>query len=312
MGDILMNLPAIRILRQTYPKAWITVLLDKSVAGLLQGHPDIDEIMAVDAGKIRGGLHGFFCLAGKLKKIGFDLCFVSNPDKYLHALSFFSGIPRRVGHDRKCGFFLNKKLRKNSQPSLHEIEKNLSLVRLVSEKSWDGQWSLPLDSQAIKNVQGLLTRYFPEEGPVIVLHAGTSNPAKRWPAEHFAKLCDKVNERGRYSIALMGGAEEKEISAEVARLSKSKLVDFTGALTLRELVAFFNNQQVKLLVSVDSGPVHVAWISKVPVVALYARNNEGSDPARWGPLGPKHEVIHKNMSEITVDEVYEKVCKILF
>ena len=311
MGDVLMNLPAVRLLRQTYPKAWITFLADDGVAGLLKGHEDIDEVLAVDTARIKNSPSDFFSLAVKLKKIDFDLCLISNPDKSLHALSFFAGIPCRVGHDRKCGFFLNKKLRKNSLSSVHEIEKNLSLARLVSEKSWDGRWSLPLDPQAVKNADDLLSRHFPKNGPLIAVHAGTSNPEKRWPVEHFAELCGKIGGMEKYSVVLVGGEEEKEISAKVARLSQSRPVDFTGALTLRELAAFFNNPRVKLLVSADSGPVHVAWIQKTPVVALYAKNCPGSDPARWGPLGPGHEVIHKNINEISVDEVYEKVRKIL-
>src|ERR1041385_7693586 len=80
IGDVLMNLPAIRLLRQTYPKAWITLMLDRSVSDLLNGHPDIDEVWPVSAGEIKKSFRCRVLLTQKIKQAGFDLGIASNPD----------------------------------------------------------------------------------------------------------------------------------------------------------------------------------------------------------------------------------------
>ncbi len=112
MGDVLMNLPAIRLLRQTFPKAWITLMLDESVVELLSGHPDIDEVVPVSSRQLKKSIRYRVVLTKTLRRAGFDLGIASNPDKNLHAMLFFARVPVRVGYDRKWPFFLNKKVEK--------------------------------------------------------------------------------------------------------------------------------------------------------------------------------------------------------
>ncbi len=112
-------------------------------------------------------------------------------------------------------------------------------------------------------------------------------------------------------VVLIGGPEEKEISADVLRRSGVPVRDWTGELSLAELVSFLNHERVKTLVSSDSGPVHIAWMLGKPVVALYAENCPGSNPLRWGPLDKKSEVIFKPIDAIGAEEVWEAVKKVL-
>src|SRR3989338_3818875 len=236
IGDVLMNLPAIRLLRQTFPKSWITVMLDAPVAELLEGHPDIDEILPISAGEFRKKFGYRLNLTRRIKKIGFDLAVVSNPDKFIHALLFFSRIPRRVGYDRKWAFFLNRKMRgeKNESPT-HEIQKNLSLVKLISEKVWDRSVDLPVNGFERNRIEALLKKEGLAERPFVVVHAGTSNPQKRWPDNRFARLCDQIQSDLNLKVVLIGGEEEIGSSKKVRSESHAPLIDWTGCLSLREL-----------------------------------------------------------------------------
>ncbi len=306
IGDVLMNLPAIRLLRQTFPKAWITLLLDKSVADLLKNHPDLDEVLEVDAAGLKKDWKARRQLTGKVKHARFDLAVVSNPDKFLHSLTFFARIPRRIGYDRKWGFFLNKKMADcKDNAARHEIDLNLELVSLASDKAWDGELRLPIDEKAAGRMKDLLERNWPKDAEIIAIHPGTSNPQKRWPMERFVELGKMIV--GAYCIAVIGGEEEKGLGEYLAKEIGG--VDFTGQLSLKELTALLGRCQA--LVSSDSGPVHVAWMSGTPVVALYAKNVPGSNPARWGPRDGKSEVIYKPLSEIRTEEVYGALKKIL-
>ena len=313
IGDVLMNLPAIRLLRQTFPKAWIMLMADESVAPLLNGHSDIDEIMPVSSKQIKKSLRYRLNLTKKIKQIQCDLGLVSNPDKNLHAMLYFAKVPVRVGYHRKWSFFLTDKVSpdKACQNITHEIDKNIKLVKRVSDKNWDGSLTLPVDMGAAREVEERLGKEFLSSERLIVIHPGTSDPKKRWPEIYFAQLCDEIQSDQSLKVLLIGGLEEAESSKRVMDKMKTKVSNWTGVLNLKELSALFHHPKVKLALSVDSGPAHIAWIAGTPTVILYAKNTTGSDPRRWGPRDKKSEVIFKPMSEITVEEVYEAARKVL-
>lgn len=303
MGDVLMNLPAIRLLRQTFPKAWITLLVDQSVSGLFEGHPDLDEVMVIDKVKLEKSWAERLAVIQKIKKIHFDLAVVSNPHKFWHALTFLAGIPKRIGYRRKWGFLLSKALRDaKSGQSKHEIDFNLELIGLVSSQRWDGKLVLPVDQNAKKHVEKLIETQLPSGESITAIHVGTSNPKKQWGLDRFAQVCDKVQGTGR-KVVLIGGEAERILSEEIRQGARLPIVDFTGQLTLKQLSAFLAHERVKALVSCDSGPVHIAWMHGKPVVALYAQNVPGSNPVRWGPRDDKSRVICKPMGDISVSEV---------
>ncbi|MBI3315988.1 MAG: glycosyltransferase family 9 protein [Candidatus Omnitrophica bacterium] len=311
IGDLLMNLPAIRLLRQAHPKAWLTLMADESVSDLLKNHPDLDEVMTVSSARIKRDLFYRWALARRLKKAGFDLAVFSNPDKHLHSLGFWAAIPERIGYDRKRAFFLTRRLKfRESVPPPHEIEKNLSLAAFACGGSWDGRIFLTADEFVKRHVDERLSRDLPE-GDVVVIHPGTTNPRKRWDAGRFAELGDRVNAGGWPGLLLIGGHEEMTSAHAVTQKSRVKYVNWAGALSLGDLIALFQHPRVKILISADSGPVHVAWISGTPVVALYAQDVEGCDPGRWGPRDGKSAVIHKPIQSIPAQEVYECFLRVM-
>lgn len=312
MGDLLMNLPAIRLVRQTFPKAWLTLLTDEPVADLLKGHPDIDEVMPIPAERLaRDGWRGAWELSRRLRRASFDVAIVSNPDKLWHLAVFLAFIPHRVGYDRKWGFLLTKRIPDNSATSArHQMDLNLELASLASDRVWDGTLALPAEPDAQKRFSEKWAADVAADGaPVIALHPGTSNPAKRWPIERFQRLAEELSRKGA-RVLLIGGAEEAGNSGAVAARCGGSAVDWTGKLPLRQLVALFASGRVRALVSCDSGPVHVAWVAGTPVVALYAQGVPGSDPRRWGPRDGRSAVLFKPMEQIGVEEVLAAVQRV--
>ena len=303
IGDTLMNLGAIRLLRQTYPKAWITLLCDRGVAPLFEGQPDLDEVMSVDAAVLKKDWGSRLRLFRLIRKAGFDLALVSNPDRFFHALLFFARIPNRAGYSRKAPFFLNHTLKDDKDLSLrHEVDSNLRLVSLVSDAAWDGQMLLPVDTAARERVKDYLSRRGADE-MVIAFHVGTTNLAKRWPVEHFSALADRIQQGNDAKVVLIGGPEEKEAGELMFRQTQISVVDAIGQFSLKELAAFLSLDNVKALISSDSGPAHIAWILGKPTVVLFAKDVPGSNPVRWGPRDGLSETIEKPMKDISVDEV---------
>src|SRR3989338_329418 len=293
IGDTLLNLPAIRLVRQAHPKAWVTLLADPSLADLLGEHPDIDEFMP--DGKD---------VYARVRQARFDLVLVSNPSKRFHWLVFRARIPVRAGVGRKWGFLLNRRLSAADHDSGHEIERNLRPAGLAAGGEWDRRVTLPVKPLAARRVERLLAQDG-LTGRLIAVHAGTSNPRKRWGIDRFRELCALIRTDLGLPVVLIGGPEEKDISQKLPTAGVA--ADWTGDLTLSELAAFFAGGRCAALVSCDSGPVRGAGMSGTPCAALYAAGVEGCDPARWGPLDGKSVTIHEEMDRITPARVLEAV-----
>jgi ADP-heptose:LPS heptosyltransferase len=227
-----MNLPALRVLRQSYPKAWIALLLDKRVAGLFRGHPDLDELIAVDADELKRSGRKRRQLVGDIRKARFDLGIVSNPLKFFHWMLFSCGIPLRAGWRRKWPIFLNRTLPDTKNKKVrHEIDSNLDLVGLVAKERWDGRILMAEDKRA-KEVIAALTKPLNPALPIVAVHPGSSNPRKLWPSERFVELCRRLEASKACQLVLVGGDEERGASKAIAAQLTGSFMDLTGRLTL--------------------------------------------------------------------------------
>lgn len=309
IGDTLMNIPAIHLLRQTYPKSWITLLCAPPVAELFREFPDLDDVMTVDREALKTP-KAKNDLIQKICAEKFDLAVVSNPDKLFHWTIFRAGVPHRVGYNRKWGFLLTRSIIDDKDKCLrHEVESNLNLVKTVCDQEWDGSTPLPANTAAKAKVDDFLKRQG-AAGPVIALHVGTTNPKKRWPIERFAELADKIQSKGM-KVVLVGGREERSQGDRIFRHTILSLVDAIGVFSLNELTAFLSRPETKALVTSDSGPAHIAWMQGTPTVVFFAKDVPGSNPVRWGPRDGKSEVIEKSMADISADEAFAALEKVL-
>lgn len=306
MGDVLMNLPAIRLLRQTFPKSWITLGVDRTVAPLFEPHQDIDEVYKLDSRQIKNNPAYRRALRKDLEKAKFDMVFISNADKHMHWLSFRAGIPIRAGWDRKLSFLLTHRLPDDKyHANRHEIDSNLKLVSLFSDKIWDGKISLHVQKESLEKVLRLVANpALAVSRDFIILHTGTSRAEKRWDSHRFQQLAERIIARLDKGVIFVGDDHEAALSDKIiAALPVGSAINLAGRTTLQDLVALFSLPSVLALVSCDSGPLHVAWIMSKPVVGLYAANVVGSDPKRWGPKYTLSREIHRSMKDISVDEV---------
>ena len=232
-----------------------------------------------------------------LRKFRFDACIILNPTKEAHWAAFFSGIPARVGYDRKWGRLLNYKMPDNKNLGLkHEVEYNLDLVGLISAKTADKSISL-----------GKLPGYNnPEYAAAVVIHPYTSDKVKVWPVARFKELAGRIARELKLKVVVVGAAEA---GGEFDNLgeSVSNLINKTSLVELAQIL-----KQCKLLISCDSGPVHLAAAVGTQVLALFRNDLPGKTAHRWGPWGKGHIVIERsNLLDIAVDEALEQTKGIL-
>ncbi len=294
-GEFLLIIPALRGLKESFPGAKITLMVSpylKELAGCVEY---ADEIIVWENKKHT--LREVFSFGIKLKKRKFDLAVIFNPSKEAHLLSFLAGIPKRVGYNRKWGILLNLRIKDEKHlAEKHEVEYNLGLVNLIEVKTSDKTISL-----------GRL----PKQGNVeyagaIALHPFTSDPVKQWPIERFKELAQRIVRELKVKVVFVGKVEsEIGIGKGIGR-ENPEIIDLINKTSLAELAQVL--KQCKLLVTCDSGPMHLAAAVGTPVVALFRNDLPGKTAKRWGPWGEGHVVIEKSsLNDISVEEVLCRV-----
>ena len=305
LGETLLNLPAIAALKAGLPWASVTLLVQPELTALLARLPGVDEVWADEAQTQPWWAHAIR-LAGRLRRGRFDLAIVSNPKKSLHLGIWLAGIRWRVGYGRKWGGLLTHRLAdRKGLGERHEVQYNLDLLQPLGLPTTAPPCRLPISDEDDRQVRAWLGGALGQPGPpLVVVHPWTSNPAKCWPAPRYRELIERLARRLSASVVVIGGSDERAHLPAV--LSDGlPVTDLVGRLTLAQSAALLARASV--LVSNDSGPVHLAAAVGSPTVVLFGTSDPAAGPRRWGPWGAGHAVICRpSINEITVDEVFDR------
>lgn len=305
-GEFILNIPVITAIKEKFKDAKITVLISPNVEELVINNPAIAEVIRYDANTQKGILSTLKIIK-ELKRRRFDLAIILNPQKKFNIITFFSGIPIRMGYNRKWPFLLTHRLEDRKYlGEKHEVEYNLDLARLIGADTQDKTLYIPIQSSDEKFVERIFNDFnLNKSASLIAIHPWTSNPLKQWPVDNFIELIKRLLEKFNIKITIIGGKENIDISNQFCQKIGNSVINLTGIFSLRQLAAFF--KRCRLLISNDSGPMHLASAVNTPVVALF-RNTPGVSSKRWGPWGENHLVIEKDsLDKITVEEVLDKV-----
>jgi ADP-heptose:LPS heptosyltransferase len=296
-GEFLLNIPAIRALKERFPDSKIILAVDPYVKELAGCVSYADEIVAWRNGKHR--LSEIIRFAAALRKKDIDIAVVMNPSKDSNIAVRLAGIPERVGYAHKWDFLLTKKIddRKHLEEK-HEVEYNLDLVKTVDAGTKNKALTLEIkDRPGVKFSTGSVG--------YVAIHPWTSDPVKQWPVERFRETAIRLVKEFDLDVAIVGGKEEAGRSANFNYLDK-RITNMTGKTSLPELAAAL--KKARLLISGDSGPVHLAVSVGTPVIALFRNDIRGKGPKRWGPWGANNIIIDKrSLSDISVEEVLNRV-----
>lgn len=301
-GEFLLNIPAFGALKKGYPGARLCAAVDPYVRELASRIEWVDEVITFENRKHTLG--EILAFSKELRGRRFDLCVVFNPSRDLHLAAFLAGIPVRVGYRRKLGSLLLTKTMPDGKGLglKHEVEYNLELVAMLGVKTEDKTLSLNIERDASD-----IERKFSLDNArnLVAIHPWTSDPLKQWPARRFFQLAKRFGEYPSIQVVMIGRSQESERSEELFLGLGEKAVDLCGKTSLIELAALLKRS--KLLISADSGPVHLAASVGTRTIALFRSDLPGKTARRWGPWGEGHTVIARdNLMDITVEEVFNK------
>jgi len=325
VGDAVLTLPAIEALDRRFPGAEIVLLARPWVAGLFVGHPGVDRVVELGPADLQHGIFRRWHLARSLSQERFDLA-VLFPNSFDAALvPWLAGIPRRVGYQTDGrGWMLTHPLQKRSTPSgRHQVERYLAIVRALGG---DGP-SIPrlsVPAPARKKADQILQDHGVQgTEPIVAVNPGSIyGSAKRWPAARFAAVADALVLSRGMQILLIGSEGERPILERLARDMRSPVVNLVGRTDLPALMGVL--ARARLLISNDTGAMHVAAAIGTPVLAIFGP----TDAEATGPVGQSTRLLrepvpcspcllrecpidHRCMTRIGVDQVVQAVEELL-
>lgn len=316
VGDAVLCVPALANLRKALPRAKISLLVKPWVVGLFEENPHIDEIILhedrhrVPWGKLR--------LAAELRARGFELAILF-PNSFESALvAFLAGIPHRVGYEADGrGILLTVRVDRDEELlRRHQVDYYVNLLQAVGlDRGERDPIFIVSKKEEAEAIQILLGEGVGEDDVIVGLNPGSVHgSAKRWPADRYATLADQLSRRGA-RVLLLGSSKEADVIARVQSLMQSRAVNLAGKTSLRLLAAILG--RCRVLVTNDTGAMHVAAAVGTPVVAIFGP----TDPRVTSPVGEFHRILrhpppcapcllrecpidHRCMTAISVEEVF--------
>lgn len=305
IGDVVNVLPAVRLIRESFPRARITFAVEKPTSSLLYGSPDIDEVFVVErhswTGKLKNpflaplAIYQILCAVAALRRRRFDLCldFQGNARSAAVCLSSASRVrigfsPRNVREFASISYTRTVKL---PRAKMTRAQKNLHLLKAVGIKPEKVNASFHFSQPEMSAVD----RFFAEQGisdkRVVAVHAGTSRfgAFKRWDEKKYAEVCFRL--RSQFSVIplLTFGPGEKEMAEKINSLSGSACIIAPELSGLKELAYLL--KRCSLFIGADTGPLHIAAAVGTPVIAIFGPK----DPQIYAPNCDNYIIVRKDI-----------------
>ena len=296
LGDIVHSLPVLDVLHRCFPAAEIHWVVAEGFEGILEEHPMLTRVWVIQKDrwkkltKIQGTMAELTGLFRNLRAERFD-CAIDLQGLFRSGLiTKATGAPLRIGfREAKEGSTLFYTRKVATEKDTHAVDRYLKIPASLGCDVSGARFPFPpFVDAAGKNV--------PVEGEYAVMVPGARKPVNRWAATRFGELAARLPLR----TVVVGSRGDRELADDVVRASRGKAVSLAGMTDTRELVALIRT--ARLLVSNDTGPMHIAAALSVPVFALFGPAN----PLRTGPYGDIHTVIRK---ELPCSPCYKRHCK---
>ena len=324
VGDSVMSVPALRALRRVLPDANITLATRPGAKGIFFEADFIDDVLVYN----RKGAFSVIPQVREWRRRQFDLAVLFQNAFEAALIPFLAGVPVRLGYatESRQALLTHPLAVPDWRSSRHEVFYYLYLVTALEQMLFgsssiceaEPDASIQISEKRKDEARGLLRAHgILEENPVVAICPGSINSrAKRWPAEAYAALADRLIESQR-QVLLIGSQEEAEVSKDVMNRMRHRPIVLTGKTSLDEITAVLAS--VDLIVTNDTGPAHIGAALGRPTIVIFGPTN----PLTTRPFSPEAEILrhppecapcmlrdcpidHRCMTAITVDEVFER------
>jgi lipopolysaccharide heptosyltransferase II len=281
LGDVVQAIPVLRLLKRHHPGSEVHWWVGTESLPLLAGDPDLAGLFPFDRHGWKSPLRWFDALKSirEMRRERFDWVIDlqglarSGLFAWLANGNFTIGVE---DHREGAPAFYDAVVPRPS-PSAHAVDWYLEVLRFLGIPVHDDFTWLP-ERPDIK--AAVLHKWHPDPGPWIIINPGARWLNKRWPAAHFAEVVRQLAlRRPELRFAILGGRGDAPLAGEIALAAPGRCLDLAGRTSLPEMVEWVRASE--LVITNDTGPMHVAAALKKPVLALFGP----TDPRRTGPYG---------------------------
>lgn len=284
VGDSVLAIPAMKAIRAHFSGAEMTLLVRPWVAGIFTSVPFINRVWSEPR---PSGFADWSRVTREIRKRGFDLAMLL-PNSFESALMVFLGrVPERVGYGTDGRGLLLTSAIAPPRETLHQVDYYLALAEAVSASVENPSIGIEATAEERANARKLLrAEGIPEGEPFLVLNPGAAyGSAKRWREDRFARAGDTLAQEMGLRVAIIGSETERLIGEAVRSRMKSNTAVLSGKTSLETLIGVL--AESSLMITNDSGPMHIAAALGVPTVAVFG----STDERVTGPYGPRTKIV---------------------
>lgn len=291
LGDIVHALPAVSALRTRFPRAHISWLVKRQWAEILDGNPDVNEVLAVDF-RVREWL----LIVAMLRRSRFDVAVDFQGLLRSGLLAFLSGAPERVGFDagrEGSPFFYTQRVRLSSEESkdwrllpMHAVDRNLAVAAHLGADVRQVRFHLPSLADDEKEVDSWIREAGVQQNEKLVVIAPVDRLGVRsWPLDRFVAASAALSRSPNVRIVLIGVPGQRWMAERFVPSVGGKLIDLIGKTRIRQLSVLF--RKTHLIIANDSAPMHIAAAVGLPVLGIFGPSSH----YRARPIGDQHAVL---------------------
>ncbi len=281
-----MTTPLIQKTAKLFPQAKIVVITRPQTEDIFRPMKEVSQIILNDK-KGWNKIAGVWKTAKAIKKTNADIILVPHRSFRSALIAWLSGVPVRIGFTSSEGWFLYTKTVPFSW-MIHDAERNLSLLQgIVKEKFTAEKLNMRYAPSAEENVERLIKDFNLEGKTLVGVHAGSAWPTKCWPMEYFVQLISRLQtELGVQVVLVGGGKKDADLGEKICQLSQGHTANLCGKTSLADLMALM--EHLKLFITNDSGPMHIATAFDVPTLAIFGPTTR---ELGFFPYGEGHRVM---------------------
>ena len=284
-----MTTPAITALRTSFPKAYISYIVEEPYRELVEGNPNLDRVTVFPRDL---STSDFIRFIRKIRKEKYDVVLDFHGGPTASLITLFSKAKLKVGYKIKYKNFIYHKKLPRSFPTgpVHSVESHLNLVKALGLNiSPSPPLCLPQTQKAEEEkVKKFIQENKLESRKSVILHISAGNEFRNWGVENLAEFTNLLSKHPDVKIVLIGAEEDQKAEKEILEKSAAPLLSLVGRLNLRELRELIS--RASLFVGPDSGPMHVAASTSTPIVAYFGP----TIPAHFAPWKANASIIEKD------------------
>ncbi|MDD5475164.1 MAG: glycosyltransferase family 9 protein [Syntrophales bacterium] len=309
IGDVVHTLPSLSALRKAFPEAHITWVVEAGASDLLQDHPDCDRVLVsfrkrwvndlAHCRRIRENLSEARSFIDALRDRVYDIAIDFQGLFKSAVIIGLSRAHRKIGYrsmQELSRFFYNETIPEDMEK--HAVMRYLDFVEYLGIPTCEPRFTIAVDEEGRNRVARLLNENEIGERVFVAVSPAALWETKLWDNESFAGLCDRISKELAVPVVFTGAGDDNLIGL-ISQYMTQDAVDLSGRTSLRELACLY--EKAALLVTTDSGPMHIAAAVGTPTVALFGPTS----PSRTGPFGDGHTVVR---SDISCSPCYLKRC----